>query len=183
MKPKKNQTDIPAKDRCQTPAYGVTPLLPYLPKDAVLWESAAGEGFLAAALVAAGHRAVLSDVLTGQNFFHYQPGAWDVQVTNPPYSLKFAWIKHSYELGKPFALLMPVEAIGAQTAQRLFSRYGVEVIWLDKRVNFKMPNTGWDGAGAQFPVAWFTWGLNIGTQMTFYETQPINQPRLFEVMP
>lgn len=72
-----------------------------------------------------------------------------------------------YQLGKPFALLMPVEVLGAKSAQRNFKAHGIEVILLDKRVNFKMPEKGWLGSGAQFPTAWFTWGLNIGKQITF----------------
>jgi hypothetical protein len=30
-----------------------------------------------------------------------------------------------------------------------------------------MPLIGWEGSAAQFPVAWFTWGLDLGQQMTF----------------
>jgi len=154
-------------DACQTPAYALDPLLPYLPGDWIIWEPACGENFLVDALYDASRKVVTGDILTGQNFFEYQPDEWDCQITNPPYSIKYDWLTHSYELQKPFALLLPVETLGAKTAQILFSQYGVEVIFLDKRVNFKMPNRGWDGAGAQFPVAWFTWKLHIGAQMVF----------------
>jgi len=40
------------------------------------------------------------------------------------------------------------------------------LILLDKRVNFIMPNNGNNGR-AQFPVAWFTHGLNIGKEITY----------------
>src|SRR3990167_5779743 len=171
MKPKTNRAgDIYTPngyDACQTPAYALDPLLPYLPGDWTIWEPACGENFLVDALYDAGRKVATGDILTGQNFFEYQPSGWDCQITNPPYSIKYDWLTHSYELQKPFALLLPVETLGAKTAQILFSQYGVEVIFLDKRVNFKMPNRGWDRSGAQFPVAWFTCKLNIGAQMIF----------------
>lgn len=154
-------------DACQTPAYAIDPLLPYLRADWTVWEPAQGEGLLLEALFDSSLTAVGSDILTGQNFFEYQPEAWDCIVTNPPFSLKYKWLERCYDLGKSFALLLPVETLGAKTAHEMFRQYGIEVVFMDRRVNFKMPNKGWDGAGAQFPVAWFTWGLSIGQQMTF----------------
>jgi hypothetical protein len=79
-------------------------------------------------------------------------------VTNPPYGIKFAWIERCYELGKPFALLLPVETIGSQRCQKAMQRYGCEILLLNRRVNFYMPNKGFDGQ-AQFPVLWFTHGI------------------------
>lgn len=45
--------------------------------------------------------------------------------------------------------------------------YGFEWILLNRRVNFKMPNLGYAGGGANFPVMWWTWRLNIGKLVTF----------------
>jgi hypothetical protein len=89
-----------------------------------------------------------------------------VLVTNPPYSIKYDWLARCYALGKPFALLMPVEMIAASTAQRLFKQYGIEILMPDKRINFKMPNAGWGGT-AQFPTCWYTFRLSIGSPLTF----------------
>ena len=55
----------------------------------------------------------------------------------------------------------------AAKAQHLFEKYGIEIILLSKRIDFKMPFKKWTGKGAQFPVAWYTWGLNIGNQLNF----------------
>lgn len=155
-------------DRCQTPGYALDPLLPYLVQDWRMWEPAAGEGLLVEALYDSGFKTVHSgDLLTGQNFFETEPPAFDCLVTNPPYSIKYQWLERCYALDKPFALLLPVETLGAKSAQGFFRDCGLEVIFMDRRVNFKMPNMGYDGNGAQFPVAWFTWRLGIGQQMTF----------------
>lgn len=157
-------------DLCQTPPYALGPLLGHLKYFPIVWESACGEGYLVRGLHAAGLRSsevVATDIQTGHNFFEWTPGRWDIMVTNPPYSVKYKWLARCYALGKPFALLMPVETLGAQKGQTLFERYGLELILLNRRVDFKMPNKGWDGAGAQFPVAWFTWGLQIGRELTY----------------
>lgn len=158
MKPKKNYSASKhapkALDLCQTPAYALDPLLQYLNPMAIIWEPAAGEGYLVAALRDARFKVIASELQTGQDFFHYEPGEpWDLIVTNPPYGIKPQWLKRCYELGKPFALLVPVEMIGTLGAQVQMDKYGAEILLLDKRVHFKMPNKGWTGK-AQFPVLW-----------------------------
>lgn len=154
-------------DVCQTPPIGLKPIIPYLNPGLTIWEPAMGEGLVVDELRANGFTVVGGDILTGQNFFTYEPEEWGCLVTNPPFTLKFKWLARCYQLGKPFGLLLPVETMGCKTAQLLFKQYGVEVIWLDARINFKMPNKGWSGKGAQFPTAWFTWGLGIGKENTF----------------
>lgn len=175
MKPKTNRQGkvyvAQGMDLCQTPPYAVEPLLPHLPLSWTLWEPACGEGLLAEKLSKT-HRVIETDLEAGYNFFGFEPALWQAIVTNPPYSIKYLWLAHCYELGKPFALLLPVETLGTKSGQRLFKRYGLEVIFLDDRVNFSMPHVGFEGSRAQFPVAWFTWGLEIGHEMTFAELPP-----------
>jgi hypothetical protein len=170
MKPKTNQKGNVNKshgyDQCQTPFYALDPLIPYLPQG-LIWESASGEGNIVSKLKSEGFPVIASDILSGKNFFKYTPDDWICQVTNPPYSIKYEWLAHSYQLEKPFALLLPLETLGAKSGQKLFEHYGIEIILLNKRINFKMPNAGYSGKGAQFPVAWFTFGLNIGKQIIF----------------
>jgi hypothetical protein len=165
MKPKLNQAgsvyEPKGYDACQTPAYAIDPLLPYLDVDWVIWEPAAGENNLVEALYDSNYdtdQVVISDILTGQNFFEFKPEYWDCLITNPPYSIKYQWLERCYQLGKPFALLVPVEILGAKTAQILLKQYGFEMMLLNKRVDFKMPNKGWDSS-AQFPVLWLCWQI------------------------
>ena len=148
-------------DACQTPAYAIDPLLPYLPREWIIWEPACGEGLLVEALYDSDFKqehVIASDILAGQNFFEYEPDEWDYIVTNPPYSIQFQWLERCYQLGKPFALLLKVEILGTNTAQILMKQYGFEIMLLDKRVDFKMPNKGWDSS-AQFPTFWLCWQL------------------------
>ena len=75
-----------------------------------------------------------------------------------------------YDLGKPFALLLPIETLGAVQAQMQFKRHDVSVMFLSSRVNFKMPSHDRFGMGAaQFPVAWFCWKIPLDKQIVFAE--------------
>ena len=171
-------------DQCQTPAYGLDPLLPYLRQEWTIWEPAAGERNLVRALQGGGHTVVDSDILDTppRDFFRWEPQQFNAIVTNPPYSTKYDFLRRCYELGKPFALLVPVETIAAAKAQRMYTRYGFEWLLLDKRINFKMPLKNYEGSGAHIPTFWFTWGLNIGAPVTIGRIvrRSDEQLRLFE---
>jgi hypothetical protein len=148
-------------DACQTPGYAIDPLLPFILPAWKVWEPACGDGILVEALYDAGcsEKAVIgTDILTGQNFLEFEPVGWDCIITNPPYSIKYDWLMRCYELGKPFALLLPVETLGARSAQELMKQYGFEILLLDSRVDFQMPRKGWEGS-AQFPVLWMCWHM------------------------
>lgn len=174
MKPKSNYNQS-RKDLCQTPPYAIDPLLTYIERYERVWEPACGEGYLADLLFEKGYTVIRSDILYGHDFLIDIPSdPWDLIVTNPPYNIKakYGFIQRCYELGNPFALLMSLETLGAAKAQKNFKRYGMELLVLNKRVNFKMPNKGWKDSSAQFPVGWFTSGLNIGRDITYCDIQP-----------
>jgi hypothetical protein len=164
-----NEEDPRDFDDCQTPPYALDPLIPYLDYYRTIWEPARGDGQLVEAFFDSGYteyQIISSSIQDGQNFFSYEPPGWECLVTNPPYSVKYPWLKRCYELGKPFALLLPVATLGARQAQELFRAFGVQIIFMDQRVDFKMPNKGYQG-NAQFAVAWFTWQLSLETDMVF----------------
>lgn len=101
-----------------------------------------------------------TDIITGENFFVDQNVEdTEVIVTNPPYSIKYPWLERCYQIGKRFALLVPLEMIGAARAQVQMKQHGAEIMLLDKRVNFGMPNKGFEGSSAQFPVCWLCHGI------------------------
>lgn len=174
QKPKENYksdpNEINPKDFCQTPPYALTPLLPFI-RGLKVWESASGNGAIVDVLRAEGFSVLATDLNMGPEFNYFtwapEPDEYDAQVTNPPFGLKFKWMKRAYEIGKPWAMIMPTEVMGSSKALAMFEKYGVEIITLDSRVDYKMPNLGWDGAGSKFPSTWFTYGLNIGAPITY----------------
>lgn len=154
-----------ASNDFQTPIEALKPLLPYLKKEWLIWECACGRGNIVNFLNLNGFLTVGTDLLTGHDFLSYEPGEYDCIITNPPYSIKQKFLERCYQLGKPFALLLPLTTFETQKRQRLFRENGVEVIFLPNRINFETPSG--KGSGSWFATAWFTHGLNIGKEMTF----------------
>lgn len=152
-------------DDFQTPPEALTPLLKYIPKNKIIWECACGKGNLVKGFENLGYKVTGSDALTGQSFFLYEPEKYDVIVTNPPFSLKQEFLEHAYCLGKPFAFLLPLTTFETRKRQDLFKKYGVEVILFDRRINFETPSG--NGSSSWFATAWFTNGLNIGSQLSY----------------
>lgn len=145
-------------DDCQTPSYAIDPLIPYIPKEWAIWECAAGEGRLVGAFERAGYQVIGSDIAGGENFFDIEADGIDIICSNPPYGCKFDFIERAYNLGKPFAFLVPVETIGSKRCQAMMQQHGVELLLLNRRVDFYMPFQG-NAGSAQFPVMWFCHGL------------------------
>jgi hypothetical protein len=92
---------------------------------------------------------------------------FDCIVTNPPYDIKQKFLERCYTLKKPFAMLMPLTTLETRKRQKLFRDNGVEVLFMPERINFEVPSG--KESSAWFATAWFTWGLNIGRQMTFLD--------------
>jgi len=160
----------------QTPKEALTPLLPYLKNDWVIWECASGKENLVKALRELDYEVISTDILTGNDFLFYKPEYFDCIITNPPYSIKEDFLKRCYELGKPFALLLPLTTFETKTRQTLFKKYGVQVIFFDKRINFETPSG--TGGGAWFSVAWFTWGLGLKDVLNYERLKPLSQKDL-----
>src|SRR3990167_2090662 len=164
---KKNKGKSNLYDRFQTPAYAILPLLPYIGSNQSVWEPACGVGNLVNSFISHGFlRVIGTDILTGDDFFGCVPKDEEIIVTNPPYSLKIEWIRRCYELGKPFALLLPMTVM-EQAVCKMFDAHGIELIIPYQRINFETPSG--EGSGAWFKTAWFTWRLNIGKQLTFVD--------------
>lgn len=156
-------------DDFQTPAEALNPLLPFLKTDWVIWECAEGKGYLTKALKKS-FDVIGTDILTGYDFLRWEPEHYDCIITNPPYSLKQKFLIRAYQLGKPFALLLPLTTLETKARQDLFKNYGVEIILFDRRINFHQPSG--KESKAWFATAWFTNGLNIGKQLTFTKLRP-----------
>lgn len=167
-----------SSDHFQTPAEALDPLLPYLNKNWTIWEPACGKGNLVQALDDHGYNVFGTDILpsakcVGRDFLiSPAPFPYHAIVTNPAYTLKDEFLERCYELGRPFALLLPLTVFDSVRRRKLFAKHGVEVIFLPKRVNFETPNHGANVAAGKktsswFCVCWISWGLNIGRQLVF----------------
>jgi len=128
-----------------TPKYAVDLIIPYLPKDKVIWAPfSKDEHNFAGYLRERGYKVFNThyDPETGEglNFllctnhdFHY-----DIIVDNPPFKNKTKYVKKAIDLGKPFALFLPFNSFGDNGIPNLFMENGIEPQMLipDKRTEF-----------------------------------------------
>jgi len=161
-------------DDFQTPPEALLPLLSYLKKEWTIWECACGKGNLVKGLEEKGFNVIGTDLYVDygnepfRNFLDDTPSrSFSCIVTNPPFKYKQQFLERCYELKKPFALLLPLTTFETAKRQKLFRENGLEVIFMPKRINFETPNKV-ENSSAWFATAWFTNGLNIGRQLTFF---------------
>lgn len=96
----------------------------------VIWESAYNKD---SSLPLVSNNVVMQDI----NFFTDEPSkAWDIQITNPPFSKKIEWMRRSIELGKPFILLLPSDIIHRKYFHSLFANTKFQILIPPFRPNF-----------------------------------------------
>lgn len=160
-KRKPSIANVPILDQAEPPPYVLLPLLSYIPKDWIIWDSAANRrGFLSAALTGLNGNVIIESglLLDGADFLKIPPKLTaQVQVANPPLSHRIEWIERSYDNRQAFALLLPFDTWVNINAQGLMQRFGMSAILLNRPINFHYPKTGWSRKMEN--VAWFTWGL------------------------
>ena len=154
-------------DEMQTPEVAIKPLLPYIKKRWTIWECAWGGGSLAKHFKKEGFEVIGSKDIDFLDEKHKPTSNFNCIITNPPYSKKEEFLQRCYELGKPFALLMPLTALEGIKRGALYSKYGIQLIVPNRRINFITPSGR--GSGAWFQTAWFCWGLNLPEQINFVE--------------
>lgn len=137
-----------------TPFYATKLIAPYL--SGKVWECACGEGHITTVLEHYGMEIIESDIALGQDFLTMQPPKVDFIITNPPFDLKDEFLKRCYELQIPFALLLPLTAIGGVARGKLFQKHGLELLIPDRRINFINDDAK---KACWFHSAWFCWNV------------------------
>ena len=142
-------------DELYTPTEAIIPILKYLDKEKIYWECTDfGESNITKVLQKNGFKVIHTsknevDFLKDKVNFKF-----DVIITNPPYSLKNEFLQKCYEYNKPFMLLLPLTALEGKERGKLYREKGIELIVLDKRINFmKEKKNVW------FNTSWFCYGI------------------------
>ena len=162
LKRLKNTSNNAQSDECYTPKEAIEPMLQYLNPGLTYYECTSGKSSsIVDYLNAQGFKCVASE---GRDFLTSPLPEIDVIITNPPYSKKDKFIERCYALNKPFALLLPVSALQGQKRGEMFSENGIEILALNKRIDFT-------GKGApHFGVAWFCRGV-LPEKLQFSKTE------------
>ncbi len=142
----------PRGDEFYTPPQAIEILLPFLPVGKTVWEVAWGQGHLAKVLKCHGFKV---QGRAGVDFLTATPPEFDLIVSNPPFSLKDEFLIRAYTLGKPFALLLPLEALFGVKRSPLYMAHGLQLLVPNRRIQFFNA----DGLPCNFHSCWFCWQL------------------------
>ncbi len=141
-------TSTSASDETYTPPEALNHIFPYLDKELTYYDCTSNTSMnIVNHLTDSGFKCLSSE---GRDFLIDEPPECDVILTNPPYSIKDKFIHRCYDLGKPFALLMPVNTIQGIGRGNRFENEGIELLVLNKRITFLS-----GGTSPSFGVAWF----------------------------
>lgn len=141
-----------------TPAYGVTPILKYIPKDSVVWcpfDTAESE-FVKQ--ISQQNSVVYSHISEGKDFFTYEPFHWDVIVSNPPFTNKRKFFERALSFNKPFALIMTNTWLNDSAPKQLFKDKDLQLLMFDKRMKFHSPD-GRPNDKITFSSSYYCWNF------------------------
>jgi hypothetical protein len=127
-------------DEVLTPAYAVEPIVKYLKikKYSKIWCPFDFENSQYVRVLRKERFVVYPSILAeGKDFLNFRPEFnFDCIVSNPPFSIKDRVLQRCYEIGKPFALLLPQNSLQGKNRGKLFIKYGLEYLGFDKRICF-----------------------------------------------
>lgn len=157
-------------DELYTPAYGVRPLLEYIkPNSVILAPFDDKSSNYYKVFTEVGHKVITSHQWDGKDFFDYTKEELkalgiDYIISNPPYSSKDKVLEKLYELGKPFAMLLPIATMEGIKRGQMFSDYGIEILVLNTRINFMEGQ----GKSSYFNTSYFCKGI-LHKELVFHK--------------
>ena len=156
-----------------TPSFAIDYVYDFIKPFTRVWEPCCGQGHITRYLEERGPEVLATDITQGDEFDFYTyappPDSYDIIVTNPPFQKKSQTFQRLFELGKPFAILMPTGSLDSVIVRRMLKAHDGEwgVILPDKTINF-IPHTQEDAGVAIkatrasrsfFHSSWFTWNV------------------------
>ena len=130
-------------DECNTPKYGVLPILKYIPKGAVVWcpfDKVDSEFVIEISKI---NKVIFSHIESGQDFYNYEPEEhWDMIVSNPPFTAKKLIFQRALSFNKPFALIMSNTWLNDSAPVKLFKDVNFQLLLFDKRIKYKNKMNG-----------------------------------------
>ena len=150
----------PEAQESYTPYYAVDPIIKYIPHDWKVWcpfdkeWSAFYQEFMCG-----GYDVIKSHIDDGKDFFEYEPDDYDVIISNPPFSIKDKILERLYELGKPFAILLPLNSLQGKSRFKYFSQ-GIQILAFDERIGYhNQDHMDSPVEGSPFATAYFCRGV------------------------
>lgn len=145
-------------DEAYTPAYGVAPILKYIPRGAVVWCPFDTEESEFVKQISKQNSVVYSHISNGLDFFDYEPDYWDVIVSNPPFTNKRKYFERALSFNKPFALIMSNTWLNDSAPKQLFKDRDLQLLMFDKRMKFISPD-GRPNNKITFSSSYYCWNF------------------------
>ena len=123
-------------NECYTPKYGVTPILKYIPKTAIIWCPFDTEESEFVKEISKTNKVIFSHINDGKDFFTYEPEYWDIIISNPPFTGKRKFFERALSFNKPFALLMTMAWLNDSAPKQLFKNKELQLLMFDKRIKY-----------------------------------------------
>ena len=147
-----------SNDECYTPLYGVTPILKYIPEDAIVWCPFDTFESYFVREISKTNKVVSSHIWTGQDFFDYEPEEWDIIISNPPFTNKRKYFERALSFNKPFALIMTNTWLNDSAPKQLFKDKDLQLLMFDKRMKFVSPDCR-DNDKITFSSSYYCWNF------------------------
>lgn len=170
-------------DEQYTPRYGVEILLSYIQhlKNKIIWlPFDKKDSQFVKVLTENDFKVVYSHLEYGQDFLEYEPKKWDCLLSNPPYKNKRVYWERALDLGKPFALLLPLNILSDSVINVTMREREREFQLLipSKRMRFYNAKTGEIGNQPTFKASYF--GVNFfREQIILADMELNNNAKLF----
>jgi len=146
-------------DECYTPSYAVTPILKYIPKDAIVWCPFDTQESEFVKQISEQNQVIFSHISGGQDFLTFKPKfEWDVIVSNPPFSNKRKFFERALSFEKPFALIMTNTWLNDSAPKQLFKDKDLQLLMFDKRMKFHSPD-GRPNDKITFSSSYYCWNF------------------------
>ena len=145
-------------DECYTPDYGVKPILKYIPDGDIVWCPFDTKESEFVKQISEQNEVMYSHISTGQDFFDYEPHAWDIIISNPPFTNKRKYFERALSFGKPFALIMTNTWLNDSAPKQLFKDKDLQLLMFDKRMKFISPD-GRDNDKITFSSSYYCYDI------------------------
>ena len=146
-------------DTYTTPIEVWRKLAQFIPNDKVIWESAYCDGSSGDVWRELGYNTIHEDL----DYFKWEPENYDIQITNPPFSIKKEWLQRAIELDKPFVLIMPESVLTTKYLRDILTDVKKLQLIVTRRMNFEKVDDGVKTltTGACFGCHFYCYGLNL----------------------
>ena len=145
-------------DECYTPAYGVEPILEFIPKGKIIWCPFDTEKSEFVRQISKINPVIYSHLDDGKDFFEWEPDNWDILISNPPFTNKRKFFERALSFNKPIALIMTNTWLNDSAPKQFFKDKNLQLLMFDKRMRFVSPD-GRDNKKITFSSSYYCWNF------------------------